>query len=408
MRLSLILVPALTCIGFVSSCDKEEKNRPGAAGLPPNSSQYSQRVVPADFPNTKNGLGEVVSSLNTQAGEIKGPGKQLGLKDNASVRGVVASLTDSHLFSRAALNLMLDTSPTFPPTGGYPFPPTGGYPSPDSADFPMPNPGDNNDPTPGSASKLQGCDAFFASIDQQVEAGFGQLKNALSQVKEEEFLKVPGVTKGEKAANEAFRYSLSVNEKEGSAQGSIAGGANDHAAFLKASGAFSINAKSQNQPVKSSSANAEVTIEQGLVDASVLIDTQASVLRLGGGISASGRNGADPVRLLAASFLEMTGGKTPSILLELKGEAEGKLDPKAPTTTGQADLHLALIQSTDKVFTLDFKADVAANNGNESQKIVMNLNAEFGVTDGQCAVKKVTCAAEPITLCKSFDGWTKN
>ncbi len=395
MRSSLVFVPALLCVGFTASCDKDSKEVSKVPGLPENASKYSQKVVPANFANTKNSVSEVKAALGAQTQGISGPGKQLGLDETNSPQEMFARLSDGNMVSRAMRSLMINTQNS--PYGDDDFPST------------MPPPPQNGDTQNGDLGiDMSDCDGFFADIDTQVQGALKEVQSALQNIKEDEILAIKGVSKGEKAANEAFRYNLSVDEKAGKVYGTFSGGANDTSAFVKAAGSFAFT--SENNSRSPNGASQEVGQGAGSIDVAVLVDGKASLQRLGGGIILAGTTNENPFQIRAASFFEVSGGQTPAIVFDLQGEAEGKLAPNAASQKVQADISVAMRQSADKNFSVEFKGSgsMTQPQGQQAQAFSMNFRGEFGVENGKCVVKNISCNAKPATACKGFEGWRKN
>jgi hypothetical protein len=46
--------------------------------------------------------------------------------------------------------------------------------------------------------------------------------------------------------------------------------------------------------------------------------------------------------------------------------------------------------------------------GQQAQAFSMNFRGEFGVENGKCVVKSISCNANPATACKGIEGWQKN
>ncbi len=121
----------------------------------------------------------------------------------------------------------------------------------------------------------------------------------------------------------------------------------------------------------------------------MLVDGKASLLRLGGGIILAGTTNENPFQIRAASFYEVSGGQTPAIVFDLQGEAEGKLTPNAASQKVQADINVAMRQSADKNFSVEFKGSgsMTQPQGQQAQAFSMNFRGEFGVENGKCVVK---------------------
>ncbi len=402
LNISLVFVPAVLCVSAAVSCGKNSKDENSLAKLPENASKYSQKVVPSDFVNTKSSLSDVASSMRTQASAIKTLGGQLGLNTINSPHEMLNNIAETGIIRNSVRNLFLAnnaSNTTVPPIA---FPPT----DTPSTDFPS----DTQNGGLGNINIDQSnCDAFFADVDTQIQNVLKEFQSALKQVNEDEALKIKGVSKGTKANNEAFNFNVGINEKNQKAAGILSGGANDDAAFFKAAGTFALSTDSATSNKPSESANkAQKTEAVGSVDLSLFIDGKKPLFRVGGGMSLAGQSGSDPFQVSMASFIETAGGKTPSIVIELQANAEGKLDANTESQKVQANLHAAVRQTAQQTFTFEFKGSGSTAAPKNSQQLSMDLNAEFGAEAGKCVIKSISCTAQPATACDKLNSWRKN
>lgn len=400
MRSLFTIVPVSICVGFIASCDKDGKEAPKGPALPANASQYSQKVVPAQFVNTKNSLSEVKLALVNQAGDVDGPAKSIGLDGATTPQRAFASLAGGNIVSRSMRSLMLSRQNP-PPYGD-------GFPSNEYPTMPPPMPPQTDDASNGDLGlDMSNCDGFFADIDNQIQDSLKQVQSALKDIKEDEMLSVKGVSKGEKAANEAFRFNLAINERGQKVNGTFSGGANDTSAFVKAAGSFA--GKYESSTTAGSRSTSESGEIAGIVDLAILVDGKESLMRFGGGLDLAGTTGPNPFHIRAASFFEVSGGQKPSIVLELQGEAQGKIDPSSADQKVQADIKVAMRQSADKNFSVEFKGagSMTQPQGKKAQEFSMNFRGDFAVENGKCVVKSISCSPQSTSVCQGLEGWKK-
>lgn len=417
MQIKSLAFVLLAASPFGVACSKDKKNKDNAKSseikLRDNASQYQDKVVPNDFVNTKGSLGETKAALVDQADSVKGPGAQLGIDSTSTPRQLVTNLTSPGLMSRSVRSF-LNSRETFPPT----------VPS-DLPRMPPPQTGSGN-ANKSAQIDMTSCDSFFGNVDKVIESALGGVKSSLAQVNEDDIVGAKGITRGEKASNEAFNYRMTVAENGTTMTGTFSGGANDTSAFVKGSAIFGGTFTMQTEegesdintddlsggqqlsasPAPSSQPTEPVTFTgKGMMSASVFVDSSLSMLKVGGGVALDGKLGNDPVSFNVASFVELAGGKSPKIAVDLEAEGFGKMPGSSEPAKVASDFHLSMTQNAEMGIRAEVKSAGSYISGGKVENLGFTVAADFNVIKGQCVVQNITCSADQAEKCKSIEGW---
>ena len=398
-KVSLILfIGSLSLSGCSKKSGKNNNTAPNKPTLPENSLQLAEKVVPTDYSNDGSGVDDVKTSLSAQTAAIKGPGSNLGLDGTSNPKVVIHKLTSKGVIGRVVTSVM-------------------------GSDRTLSLAGPARSTTTPSSEKgvpsidMTSCDSFFTGVDQVIDSGLKTVRSALESINEDQILKIEGISKGERLPNEAFRYNL--NDEKTGTKATLSGGSNETSAFLKASGEFKVKAEITSEatmdqsPFPGEPSNPVAPEKKDILDgdmamtAAVLVDSKTNLMRAGGGFAILGKTENGPMSAKASSFVELAGGATPGVSLELTGEFEGKADANASTMKVSGDARFSLAQAADKSFLVSLKSNFTGNDGKDSATNTMTMSSEMVVENGRCVVKKVTCDSIPATSCQSIHSWEK-
>ena len=419
MRTKNLALVLLTLTSFGMACSKDSKKSKNDKGseikLKENSEQYQGRVVPNDFVNTKGSLGETKNSLADQVGSVKGPGAQLGIDGTSTPNQVVTRLTAPGLMSRSVRSL-LNARESIPQT-----------PPQNMPQFPSQPPMGAGEAKKNTTIDMTSCESFFGNVDQVIDSALKGVKSSLAQVNEEDIVKAKGVTVGQKAPNEAFNYRITAAENGSTMAGTFSGGANDTSAFVKGTakfgGTFTMQTdESQTEinpeevsggqqlsarpaPTPKPSSEPVNFTGQGVMSASVFVDSALSMLKVGGGLSLDGKLGNDPVNMSVATYVELAGGKSPKIAVDLEADGSGKMPGSTESTKVTSNFHLSMAQNAEMGIHTEVKSAGSYTNGSKVEPLGFTIAADFNVIKGQCVVQNVTCSADQAESCKSIEGW---
>ena len=395
----IALVGSLSLLGCSKKSGKSKNTAPNKPTLTENSLQLAGKVVPADYSNDASGVDDVKSSLTTQTESIKGPGSNLGLETSTSPKVVIKKLTSNGVIGRVVTSVIesKNSLSLAGPSGSSGIPSNQkGLPSID----------------------MSSCDSFFSGVDQVIDSGLKTVRSSLDSINEEQILKMEGVSKGERLPNEAFNFV--INDPKAGARATLSGGSNATSAFLKASGEFKVKAELTSEttmdpnefPGEPSNLSApeqkEILDGEMAMTAAVLVDSKTNLMRAGGGFAFLGKTQNGPMNAKASSFVELAGGSTPGVSLELTGEFEGKPDAQSPIAKISGEAKFSLAQTADKSFLVNLKSSFTGTDGKDTATNSMTLSSEMGVENGKCIVKKVTCNSIPTSSCKSINSWEKD
>jgi len=264
---------------------------------------------------------------------------------------------------------------------------------------------------------MTSCDSFFNGVDQVIDSGLKTVRSSLDSVNEEQILKIEGISKGERLPNEAFNFV--INDPKAGARGTLSGGSNATSAFLKASGEFKVKAEvtsettMEQQPLPEEPSNLSAPEQKEVLDgdmamtAAILVDSKTNLMRAGGGFAFLGKTQNGPMNAKASSFVELVGGNTPGVSLEVIGEFEGKPDAQSSIAKISGEAKFSLAQAADKSFQVNLKSTFTGTDGKDSATNSMTMSSEMGVENGRCVVKKVNCISIPTSTCKSINSWDK-